>query len=502
MLFIIEFFGRFHPVLVHLPIGILLTGLILQGLSLYPKFGISNAVIRLVLLLGMFSALVSCITGYLLSLSGDYDEDLVSWHKWMGLGVWAISVLLLINLTKRQKNTDADGQAYGNRTSPNQRSSNLFSWGLSSVLLLLIIITGHLGGSLTHGSDYLTSALNGKTGPAAATRPPIKDIQEAKVYADIVQPVLEANCYSCHGPQKQKGKLRLDDSAWIIKGGKDGPIIAASGKKRDSSFTDSSLIRKSELVKRILLPADDEHHMPPKEKSVLKESEIALLQWWIGNGSDFSVKVKEMPHTGRIATYLLARQEGNAGGGGANANTLVPSVAVGAAAEKDMEILKAKKVQLVPVARGSHYLSANFINAVHITDKDLSLLLPLQKQLVWIKLGGQAIGDSGMSVIGQCRNLTILELDHTRISDKGLLSLNSLPNLHVLNLTGTDVTAQGVISLSPLRQLQSLFLYRTKVNRMDWQVLKQHFPKATLDSGGYTVPAASLDTVNEMRPKK
>ena len=46
------------------------------------------------MLCGMIAAIVSCITGYLLSLNGDYDEDRVGWHMWMGIGVAAVSIIL------------------------------------------------------------------------------------------------------------------------------------------------------------------------------------------------------------------------------------------------------------------------------------------------------------------------------------------------------------------------------------------------------------------------
>jgi uncharacterized membrane protein len=469
LLSIVDFFGRLHPVLVHLPIGILLMGLLLQWLSRNPKYGISHDVIKIVLLCGMFSALASCITGYLLSLSGDYDETLVTWHMWMGLCVVVVSMLLFVKVVKRE--------------------NDLTYRALSIGLLLLITVTGHLGGSLTHGSDYLTGALGAASGPAAMVHKPIPDIKEAKVYADVIQPMLQANCYSCHGPNKQKGKLRLDDSAWIVRGGKDGLVIHPSRPA------------ESELVKRMLLPEEDDHHMPTKEKTPLKESEVAIFQWWIGQGADFSRKVKEFPQPGKIGSYLLALQAGNAVGGGAKAVSLVPDAPMEAAAEKDVEALRGKKVEVTPVARGSHYLSADFINAVNITDKDLDLLLPLQKQLVWLKLGDHPVGDSGMIFIGQCRALTVLHLNNTRISDKGLVSLESLHNLRVLNLVGTGITAHGVVSLDSLKQLQSLYLYRTKVEPKDWRSLKQHFPKTALDSGGYTVPFVPWDTINEMRPK-
>jgi uncharacterized membrane protein len=459
------FFGRLHPLLVHLPIGILLMGLFLQALSRWPRFGVSAGVIKVVLLCGALSAVASCVTGYLLSLGGDYDDELVSWHMWMGICVAVISVLVFVMVVRR-----VGGLAFA---------------GVYVVLLGLIVVTGHLGGSLTHGSDYLSSAFDGSlTGAeAVVVRKPIADIREARVYGDVIQPMLQAHCYSCHGSARQKGKLRLDDSLWIMKGGKDGLVIRAFHPE------------ESELCKRLLLPVEDEHRMPPREKTPLKESEIAIFQWWVAQGADFSRKVKEFPQGGKITGYLLALQ-----GGGNMASTLVPDEPVGAANEKDLDALRAKKVEVVPVALGSHYLLVNFLNAVEVKDADMALLLPLRKQLLWLKLGGQPVGDSGMAVIGQCAALTVLHLNGTRISDKGLVALQALHHLRLLNLVGTGVTASGVVGLDSLKQLESIYLYRTKCVPTDWPLLKQHFPKTVLDSGGYSVPFVARDTVNELRP--
>ena len=52
LLSITEFIGRFHPALVHLPIGILLMGILLQWLSASPKYNVSDNVVRIVLLIG------------------------------------------------------------------------------------------------------------------------------------------------------------------------------------------------------------------------------------------------------------------------------------------------------------------------------------------------------------------------------------------------------------------------------------------------------------------
>jgi hypothetical protein len=53
---------------------------------------------------------------------------------------------------------------------------------------------------------------------------------------------------------------------------------------------------------------------------------------------------------------------------------------------------------------------ANFVSAMHITDKDIALLLTVKKQLVWLKLNNTGVTDSTVSVINQFNNLTELQL--------------------------------------------------------------------------------------------
>jgi hypothetical protein len=169
-------------------------------------------------------------------MGDDYDKTLVSWHMWIGVATALVSLMLYA----KEKNP----QFGVNKT--------LLSLGL----LVLVFVTGHLGGSLTHGSDYFTQPLTGGSdSSSSAVIKPIANVQEALVYNNVVQPILQTKCYSCHGANKQKGGLRMDDTTRLMKGGKDGVIIL-SGKGDES-----------ELIKRMLLPKDDDDHMPPKEKS-------------------------------------------------------------------------------------------------------------------------------------------------------------------------------------------------------------------------------------------
>jgi uncharacterized membrane protein len=241
--FLSEFIGHFHPVIVHLPIGILLLAAILYWLSLKKRYSAIRPAVRISLLLGMLSAFAATISGYLLSTIDDYDQGMISRHQWFGIVTTIISAIAYYLENKNQKQ---------------------FQW-IILLLVIMITLTGHFGGSLTHGEDYLTSAFGNYSSEQKIK--PIANVQEAMVYEDIIQPILANKCYSCHSSRKQKGGLRLDDIEWILKGGKNGKVV----KPGDAG--------ESEIIHRTQLPREHEDHMPPKEKTQPSKMQIQLLKW-------------------------------------------------------------------------------------------------------------------------------------------------------------------------------------------------------------------------------
>lgn len=460
-----EFIGHFHVVLVHLPIGILLLACVFQWLERRSRFSSLRTATNIALLIGMICAILSALTGYLLSFSGDYDESLVITHQWFGISVAAVSIAMFY---------------FHIKAAPFK-----IQLPVSILLFALIIITGHLGGSLTHGSDYLTKSWT-LSSDTVAQRKPIPNVQEAMVYSDIVQPVLQAKCYSCHGKNKQKGKLRMDDSLRLMKGGKDGPVIIPGR------------VEKSEMAKRLSLPRDDDDHMPPKEKPQPTEQEIALIHWWIASGAPFDKKVKQLDQPEELKPALLALQNVQ------EKRVIIPDIpAKPVTRANDQAIKKLKDIGAVvePVAQNTNYLSANFVTVINPGNKDVQMLLPLKEQLIELKLGSSRITDSALEVIAQFKNLMRLQLDYTKITDKGIANLVSLENLRYLNLVGTAVTEKGVLQLKDLKSLRSIYLYQTGVKKSEWSDLKKAFPKALIDSGGYTVPFFPTDTI-EVKPPK
>jgi Protein of unknown function (DUF1549)/Protein of unknown function (DUF1553)/Planctomycete cytochrome C len=91
-------------------------------------------------------------------------------------------------------------------------------------------------------------------------------------YANDVKPLLKERCVACHGSVKQKGKLRLDAGALILRGG-ESPVVVPGASDR------------SELIRRVLSREDDER-MPP-DGAPLAPAQVDRLREWIDSGAVF-----------------------------------------------------------------------------------------------------------------------------------------------------------------------------------------------------------------------
>ena len=87
-----EIIGHFHPLLVHLPIGILLIAVLFQLFAGEERYHSMHVAAGIALFWGMISAIASCISGFFLSKTDDYDESLISKHQWFGISVAVVSI--------------------------------------------------------------------------------------------------------------------------------------------------------------------------------------------------------------------------------------------------------------------------------------------------------------------------------------------------------------------------------------------------------------------------
>lgn len=113
--------------------------------------------------------------------------------------------------------------------------------------------------------------------------------EQARVdYAKDIQPILAASCYSCHGPQRAMGQLRLDNKTLAMKGGISGAAINP-GHAQDSR-----------IIHRVL-GLHDEARMPMKGDP-LTPQQIDLLKRWIDQGANWPDAEGEKKETASTAT--------------------------------------------------------------------------------------------------------------------------------------------------------------------------------------------------------
>ncbi|RYD30138.1 MAG: hypothetical protein EOP86_20480, partial [Verrucomicrobiaceae bacterium] len=104
-----------------------------------------------------------------------------------------------------------------------------------------------------------------------------------------VRPLLEGRCFECHGPEKQKGGLRLDQKASILGAGDSEHAAVVPG---DSAA--------SQVIKRVL-STDPDDMMPPEGQRLTAE-ETASIKKWIDAGAHW-------PRSGEPEAAAVPREE-------------------------------------------------------------------------------------------------------------------------------------------------------------------------------------------------
>jgi len=138
-----------------------------------------------------------------------------------------------------------------------------------------------------------TSASQGVRSLAAVT----PALDEREVYADMVAPLLEQRCQSCHGASEQEAGLRLDRYAELAFGSELGPVLVPGAPEA------------SALIQVLLLPTEHERHMPPRRKTQLQPAEIELLTWWVEAGAPEAGSARELGLPNSLAAAFDRAQE-------------------------------------------------------------------------------------------------------------------------------------------------------------------------------------------------
>jgi uncharacterized membrane protein len=414
--------GRMHPLILHFPIVILLLAMLLEFFRFKPEYA-TNAFYRNflqnLLLVGALFAAVTVIMGLFLSREDGYSGDTLLYHKWTGAGIFFFaSIIYWIRNTTWYK-------------APTAKFGALLT-------VIALVMTGHYGAALTHGSNFIWEPIDATKQMAAVP------LDQAVVYINVIQPILQQKCTSCHNPDKLKGELILTDPQSIMKGGKSGKLLVRGNPKI------------SLLLQRVHLPIEEKKHMPPTGKAQLTLQEISLLTLWVKEQADFKKKLADLPETDSLriiaSAYLQpASQE----------------------VEYDFASIDEDKIKelntdyrtILPLARESPALAVNIYNAAAYSTKQLDELGDIKKQVISLNLNKMPVKDADIKSITQFENLRKLDLNFTDVTVAGLKDLSSLKHLQNLTLSGTKLNFNDIKGLLPsLKSLKSITVWETKLS--------------------------------------
>lgn len=440
LLDIMTFAGRLHPLVVHLPIGFLIMGLILDLLSYIPKYRLLKEAVSVTLLAGFIAAALACILGYVLSLTGDYDAIILRNHKLAGIALAFVSGILWLTTTSLY--------------TPYVVIPRSIVTGLCVGAVLLMGYTGHQGGSLTHGSDFLsleTLTHRERIKPAKA--------EEAMIFEDVVHPALMRRCEGCHRTGKRKGQLILSTYGQLMKGGKNGVVVVA-GKPGES-----------ELYRRITLDPGHEDFMPTDGKTPLTKAETEVIRWWIEKAEAAKETKITLVTDHESMLPLVAGLLGLPGGSISvetgftdvrPVNPLIPLTADMAVVDnlrrKGLEV----RVMLHSPVMLDITLPAQSGIDIREIDSDLSAVA---KNIVWLNLSHNNLTEEALPVLKQMTNLEKLRLEKNPVGDGIADVVLELKYLDALNLNETKLSAHGLSKLKEHSSLKRIYTWKTMADR-------------------------------------
>ena len=422
-------FGRLHTLLLHFPIVLLLLAMFMEFFRFQASLQENKTylqITQLLILVGALSSGITVIMGIFLAKEPGYGGGDLYWHRWLGVGTYLFASLI-----------------YWIRS----RSWYQVIWAkcMSISMALMLLLVGHFGGNLTHGGNFVLEPL---------MKNQAVPLEEAVVFQDLVQPILEKKCVACHNPDKIKGELLLTDAKSIAKGGKTGPLFVAG--KPELSL----------LIQRAHLSIDDKKHMPPIGKPQLSDEELQLLSWWVKEKASFTKKVMDLASTDslRILSAKLLATSG----------PKEEEFDFQEADEKTIQKLSNEYRTIMLFAKDSPALSVNFFNKAQYKAPKLEELKEIKEQIVTLSLAKMPVQNADLAFVKIFEHLHTLNLNFTDISELGLKELAGMKELMVLSISGTKLKAAGLASaLKAIPNLKKVYVWDAGLSREDIQILQK-----------------------------
>lgn len=442
----IFFLGRFHVLALHLPIGMLLLTVGLDILGRRSRHAALAQVLPMCWAATAITATLTAVLGLLHFSEGGFDGPSASAHRNYGIGV-AASSLVVWFLAARQPSLYLRARVFSN-----------------SLLLFLVTMTGHYGGNLTHGSawllEYAPTPLRTLAGLPVRRAAPT-DVAMADPWHDVVSPLLQSRCLTCHNADKRRGQLDLSSLESLLAGGESGAVVTA-GNAADS-----------ELYRRITLPPEHEDYMPAEGKTALGDVQVQIVGWWINAGLPVDTTIAALAVDGSVAE-LLAVELGLAA-------PVLPAAAVSypPVSRETLDQLMNQGWQIRFLSQQSNGLIVSVYSpGQQVSPAMLEALAAASPSIVELDLSTAGLTDELTAQLGSMSSLQMLDLGNNHLGDEGMAALAGFESLSVLNLHGnTKVTDAGLSQLYRLAKLERIYLWETGTSTAGIAALTAALPR-------------------------
>ena len=497
--------GEYHPLILHLPIGIVFLTLVMEVCS-WLSFGKYRPMTAVGLFLATITGTFACVTGYVDMQVGGYSGEDWDNHMWAGIGfVGILGLAFLAKLWGRRNGSR--GPVYGILLFG---AAGVMGWG------------AHIGGEKVHGTDPVENTLVGlklikdpdhAEGEAPAKDPevvsPAAEPQDRLAFAQVVMPIFKSKCLMCHSKdEKKKGGLLMDTYADLIAGG-------SSQDGDDYRTLKPGDAKGSYLIEVLNLPMDDDMHMPPEKKTQLEAHEIELLTWWVNSipASD-TLEDKTLAEMGAPENIIAAAAKL------VTPEELQAAEEAKAAAEAKVEAEKSSKREALQTALDNLKKDEAFKTSLNyasqdstdleftavslrkdLNDEKFAQLALVAESLTSVKLGSTSVSEEALSAeLPKMINLKKLDLGDTGCGDGVLDAVARLGNLEWLNLYGTQVTDAGLLKLKGLVGLKTIYLWNSQVTPGGAEALQKELPGLTANLGSIAVEEAPKPAPEAPKP--
>ena len=445
----LDFLGSLHPLIVHLPIGIILLTIAID-VFMRNKNNSVHRVITMGWFFTFFTGLLAALFGWFLGDNGYYFESQINIHRWSGIALVSLSFIIWV------------------LRYINFRFSKPFNRSLNLTTIILLMVTGHFGGEMTHGQNYLFENL-----PYIEKEISLVKLSEAKrskadslmVYEDLIHPILEEKCMACHNQNHAHGRLNMSAFESMVKGGNSG-----AGIKKGKPY-------ESLIYKRVSFPHNHPKFMPPAGVP-LSYDQIATLEWWIDNGAEKQIPLTSVRNDAKIQRMIEMQY-----GLDLKEKTFLETLKLASPSPERLNSIQGEKYFFRYLNPEQSFMDLKFTKK-EIKTKDLINIQKVKKNIVWLNLMYCMLKDDHLSYLNDFPNLTRLKIQkNPLITNKGIEALKNLENLSELNLYGTQVSDAALITLGQIQSLKKLFLWNTRITPQAIADFKAQHPDIEIVAG-------------------